>query len=375
MRNDICQSCGMPMAAAEHFGTNGDKSPNEDFCCFCFQNGKYTDDFSFDEFVKDSLQYHDEAEKLDGRTLTLDEVSLKTTVKLPGLKRWQSHQFTHLEYYKSVNKAVDYINDNLSRVINLSDLARVTGISDFHFHRIFKAVMNESPGDYVQRLRLEKAAFKLHATRFSLADIAEQTGYQSPQALSKAFKKRYGITPSAYRIQPDDLTVGINSPVENLYLEPEITQIASKEVFYLRVGNPYKQSDAFLKSWDKLIGIVGVSGIPDKDHEYLLLSRDISTITSPQNCRIYTCINVESAIKPKGRLGRQTIEGGLYAVFTYRGAYKYMDKVYCNIYRYWIPKSEYELRDNMSFCKFLNSPVLVTESELLTEIYIPVSKI
>ncbi|MDR1505212.1 MAG: zinc ribbon domain-containing protein, partial [Prevotella sp.] len=111
MRNDICQSCGMPMVAVEYFGTNGDKSTNEDFCCFCFQNGEYTDDFCFDEFVEDSLQYHDEAEKLDGRTLTLDEVGLKTTVKLPGLKRWQSHQFTHLEYYKSVNRAVDYIND------------------------------------------------------------------------------------------------------------------------------------------------------------------------------------------------------------------------------------------------------------------------
>lgn len=375
MKNDICQSCGMPMVSVEYFGTNGDESLNEDFCCFCFRNGKYTDDFSFDEFVEDSLQYHDETEKLDGRTLSLNEVSLKTTVKLPGLKRWQSHQFTHLEYYKSVNRAVDYINDNLSAVINLSDLASIAGLSSFHFHRIFRAVMNESPGDYVQRLRLEKTAFKLHTTRFSLADIAEQTGYQSPQALSKAFKKRYGITPSAYRMQSDDLTVPMSSPVENLFLESEIRKIASKEVFYLRVANPYKQSDAFLKAWDKLISIVGVSGIPDNNHEYLSLSRDISTITSPENCRIYTCINTERALRPGGRLGRQTIEGGLYAVFTYRGTYKDMDKVYCNIYRYWIPKSEYELRDNMSFSKFLNSPVLVAESELLTEIYIPVSKI
>ncbi|GAB6121047.1 GyrI-like domain-containing protein [Dysgonomonas termitidis] len=363
------------MAAVEHFGTNGDKSPNEDFCCFCFQNGKYTDDFSFDEFVEDSLQYHDEAEKLDGHTLTLNEVSLKTRVKLPGLKRWQSHQFTHLEYYKSVNKAVDYINDNLSTVISLSGLAGIAGLSSFHFHRIFRAVMNENPGDYIQRLRLEKTAFKLHTTRLSLADIAEQAGYQSPQALSKAFKKRYGITPSAYRMQSDDLTVSMDSPVENLFLEPEIRKIASKEVFYLRVANPYKQADAFLKAWDKLVSIVGVNGIPDSNHEYLSLSRDISTITSPENCRIYTCINAESAVRPGGRLGRQTIEGGLYAVFTYRGTYKDMDKVYCNIYRYWIPKSEYELRDNMSFSKFLNSPVLVPESELLTEIYIPVSKI
>jgi AraC family transcriptional regulator len=235
--------------------------------------------------------------------------------------------------------------------------------------------MNESPGDYVQRLRLEKTAFKLQTTRCSLADIAEQTGYQSPQALSKAFKKRYGITPSAYRMQSDDLTVPMSSPVENLFLEPEIRKIASKEVFYLRVANPYKQANAFLKAWDKLISIIGVSGIPDNNHEYLSLSRDISTITSPENCRIYTCINAESALKANGRLGRQTIEGGLYAVFTYRGTYKDMDKVYCNIYRYWIPKSEYELRDNMSFSKFLNSPVLVPESELLTEIYIPVSKI
>lgn len=370
----VCQSCGMPMMAVEHFGTNNDNSQNKEFCCFCFQNGRYTDNFDFEEFLNDSLKFY-EGDKTSEHTLTRDEVALKERIKLSELRRWHSHQRTHLEYYKSINKVVDYINNSLSANMNLSDLANVANISDFHFHRIFKAVLNESPGDYIQRLRLEKAAFKLQTTKLSLEDIAEHTGYQSAQALSKAFKKRYNITPSVFRKRPDDLTTPIEQPVENLYLKPEIKKTEAKDVFYLQVTNPYTTSDAFLNTWDRLVNLIGTNVTPNDEYEFFCLSRDISTITRPENYRVYACISTNKDIKPHGRLGKQTIEGGLYAVFTHKGPYKELRTTYCNIYRYWIPKSDYELRDNILFEKYLNSPLLVGNNDLLAEIYIPVRKI
>jgi len=370
----VCQSCGMPMMAVEHFGTNNDKSQNKEYCCFCFQNGEYTDNFNFEEFLDDSLKFYEE-DKAGEYTLSKDEVNLKARIKLSELRRWHSHQRTHMEYYKSINKVIDYINNNLSTNLNLSDLANVANISDFHFHRIFKAILNESPGDYIQRLRLEKAAFKLQTTKLSLETIAEHTGYQSSQALSKAFKKRYNITPSMYRKRPDDLTTPIEQPIENLYLRPEIKKIEAKDVLYLQVTNPYTTTDAFLNTWDKLANIIGTNINPNGEYEFYCLSRDISTITHPENFRVYACISTNKDIKPYGRLGKQTIEGGLYAVFTHKGPYKDLRTTYCNIYRYWIPRSDYELRDNISFEKYLNSPLKVCRDELLTEVYIPVRKI
>jgi AraC family transcriptional regulator len=267
---------------------------------------------------------------------------------------------------------VDYINEHLSEAINLSDLGQVAIFSDFHFHRIFKSVMGESPGDYIQRLRLEKAACKLQTTQLSITEISETTGYQSPHALSKAFKKRFGISPALFRKQPTDLIIPAET-VEAMHLSPEIKTIQDKEVVYIRVIDPYRSGDAFTKAWRRLTRHLGIDGIPGSRHEYFSTSYDTPTITEPDLCRVYVCTTNTERIKPSGPFGVQTIKGGLFAVFTLKGSYRKLERLYCNIYRYWIPNSQYELRDVGFFEKYLNTPDFVTEDELLTEVYIPVS--
>jgi len=370
----ICQSCSMPMTVAEHFGTNSNGSPSTDYCCFCFQNGNFTHNLSMGATIENSVSHLDSSQKIDGRTLTKDEVALQMHIYFPTLKRWNTHEVTHQEYFKAINRAVEFINEHLNEPLNLYDLAGVANISGFHFHRIFKALMSESPGEYIQRLRLEKAVFKLQTTRQTILEIAEQTGYQSPHALSKAFKKRFGITPSVYRTQSSHLSVPIETNAF-IRIEPEIREIKAKQVIAVRVVNPFVNENAFIHAWKKLIRFAGVNGIPDNEHEYLTLSRDISTITQPNLYRSYVCITAKTEIKPKGEFGKQTIEGGLYAVFTYKGTYKNLDRLYCFIYRNWIPNSQYELRDIAFFEKFLNSPDTAKQNDLLTEVYIPVTRL
>ena len=373
----ICQSCSMPMTATEHFGTNSNGSPSADYCCFCFQNGNFTHNLSMEDTITHSVSFLGTG-KIDGRTFTKDEAALKMHVQLPTLKRWKTHEVTHQEYFKAINRAVDFINEHLNEPVNLYDLASVANISGFHFHRLFKAMLGESPGEYIQRLRLEKAAFKLQTTRQTILEIAEQTGYQTPQALSKAFKKRFGVAPSAFRVQSSHSLYSSPSspPIETpafIHISPEIRKIQSKQVFTVRVVNPFENPGAFIRAWQKLIRFAGVSGIPDNEHEYFTLSRDISTITQPNLYRQYVCVTARPDKKPKGEFGKQTIAGGLYAVFTYKGAYTNLDRLYCYIYRNWIPNSQYELRDNAFFEKFLNSPDVVKQDDLLTEVYIPVT--
>lgn len=375
MENNICQSCGMPMVATEHFGTSIDGSPNIDYCCFCFKDGKFTDNLSFTDFVVDSVNNAYETVQGKDYTLSKNEIILNATIRLQELKRWKSHHVTHQEYYKAVNRVIDFINNHLNEVTSLTTLARVANISEYHFHRIFKAIMNESPGNYNQRLRLEKAAFMLVTTKLSLIDIAGQTGYQSPQALSKVFKKKFGLTPHEYKATPIDWTIPLDIPLDNISVEPEIVNILSKKVLSIRVANPYKNKDAFALAWKKLLYYTNKTGVPGEEYEYYCISRDISSLTNHNYCRIYACINVTDIIKPRGEFGIQTIDGGMYAVFTHKGSYKGLETLYCNIYRYWILNSEYQLRDTLHFEKYLNSPDLVKEEDLLTQIFIPVSHI
>jgi len=85
-KGPFCQSCGMPMEKPEDFGTNTDGSKSEDYCHFCFQNGKFTEP----NITMDQMN-----DKVAGFMVTqskMPETQAKEMAKtfIPKLKRWQS---------------------------------------------------------------------------------------------------------------------------------------------------------------------------------------------------------------------------------------------------------------------------------------------
>jgi AraC family transcriptional regulator len=87
----------------------------------------------------------------------------------------------------------------LDEDISLAALAREAHLSPFHLQRIFAAAVGETPKQLTIRLRLGRAAVLLLATRESVLDIALGCGFQSHEAFTRAFRRRFGIAPSAYR--------------------------------------------------------------------------------------------------------------------------------------------------------------------------------
>ncbi|MCD7968913.1 MAG: helix-turn-helix domain-containing protein [Alistipes sp.] len=364
----LCQSCGMPIAAAEHFGTNGDNTPSGEYCCFCFRQGRFTDNRSVTEKITESVAYHDEGEKELGRTLTRSELSVRLHVLYPTLRRWSSHENIHTAYYIAVNRALEYIQENLSGALNLKVLSEVSGLSGFHFHRIFRAVMGEAPGEYVQRLRLEKAAFMLSHSGHTIADIAHICGYDTQQALTRAFGRRFGVTPNAYRKSPVEVRFGVDESA-NLGIKPRITSRGTFQLSGIRAHDPLGNNKAFIDAWDRLRELTGTGCGQGEGKEFILLSRDRSTITRPENYDIYACIS--SPYKDR-RLVKFTVEGGNFAVFTHRGPYSGLNAVYCHIYRWWLPFSGYRLRDTYYFERFPEP--FPADGQPVTEIWIPIEK-
>ena len=81
----ICQSCSMPIETEELLGTNADGSKNHDYCIYCFENGKFTDDFTdLDAYIEESLQYAEQA------GMTVEEMREHCKKVLPNLKRWKN---------------------------------------------------------------------------------------------------------------------------------------------------------------------------------------------------------------------------------------------------------------------------------------------
>ncbi len=280
---------------------------------------------------------------------------------------------TNNEYNKAINQSIDYINGHLDESIDLKKIAGVANVSEFHFHRIFKAYIGESVGTYISRLRLENAAQKLQITDFTLTEIAEKTGYQSQYSLSKAFKKHFGVTPSAFKnIQTYFSSQISKTEHEPLELHPNIVHIDNKNLVYIRIIAKYGSELDYRTAWKKLWQYAKQINIVNEKNEFIGLSFDDPNITKPEQCRFYACISTDKSIKPEAEFGVRSIKNGKFAVFTHKGAYSGLNRLYQSIYLDWLPNTNEKLRHSMPFEKYLNNPDKVKEDDLLTEIYMPI---
>ncbi len=90
MENEMkfCQSCGMPLND-ENRGTNADGSKNDDYCMYCYQNGKFTNDCTMDEMIEFCAQFVDEVNKNMPKPMTKEEYKDMMRQYFPMLKRWK----------------------------------------------------------------------------------------------------------------------------------------------------------------------------------------------------------------------------------------------------------------------------------------------
>ena len=87
----FCQSCGMPLNE-QLFGTNADGSRNEDYCAYCYKEGRFTNDCTMDEMIEFCAQFVDEVNKNMPKPMTKEEYKEMMRSYFPKLKRWSSER-------------------------------------------------------------------------------------------------------------------------------------------------------------------------------------------------------------------------------------------------------------------------------------------
>lgn len=91
---------------------------------------------------------------------------------------------------------IDEIEQHITEEIDVSELARMAGMSMYEFRRIFSFVTGVSYAEYVRKRRLSLAAVELHDSNKTVTELAVKYGYDSPSSFSRAFKEFHGISPS-----------------------------------------------------------------------------------------------------------------------------------------------------------------------------------
>lgn len=345
MKNYTCQSCGMPIRTPELYGTGPDGMPIEDYCVHCYKDGGFTSMVTMDEMLRLCANY------VDGNKR--DYYIANMRMLYPHLKRWTKKEDTQNEYYKSINRILDYIKGHLHENTDLKTLAGVACISPYHFHRIFKSVIGESLAEYVNRLRMEYVAGQLKSSGFSLAQLAEKTGYSSEQALSRAFKNYFNLPPKTFKATFFKETFGDE-------LSPRICKVASRNMITLREQLPELKS-----SWQKLYMYAMVNRLLSDSTESIELIRNHSYIPS---------LSIKDSLQPDKHIDVLILTEGLYAIFTHKGNTAGIEGLYAAINNYWLPKSKYRLTQEVPYVIYLSNPATTPTQELLIEIYIPVTE-
>lgn len=93
----------------------------------------------------------------------------------------------------------DYISSNLDKNHNLNDLAKIAGLSKFHFARAFKASFGRSPMRELRARRLRHARYLLDHTLLPLTEIALACGFADHSHFSRSFRCAYNLAPRDYR--------------------------------------------------------------------------------------------------------------------------------------------------------------------------------
>ena len=98
-----------------------------------------------------------------------------------------------------INSAIDYINKMYMQNISVSEIADSIGISRAYLNHIFQQEFNVSVQNYLIDFRMNKSANLLASTTLSIKEISNQVGYNDPLVFSKAFKKKFEMSPKSYR--------------------------------------------------------------------------------------------------------------------------------------------------------------------------------
>jgi len=344
MKNHTCQSCGMPLWEQKMCGTDKSGIRIEDYCVYCYKDGEFTEDVTMDEMIRLCARY------VEGHSRNVAIVGMKR--QYPHLKRWARKEQTQHEYHKSIIRVMEYIQVHLGENTDLKTLAGIANISPFHFHRIFKTTIGESLAEYVLRLRMEYVAEQLESSSFSLVELAEQTGYSSEQALSRTFKRYFGLPPKVFKA----------SFLEEKFrdeLVPRVCRVTEKFVITL------KNCEETAKDWQKLYAYAMFKKLLSESTESLEIVNEGKNIP---------CLTTQSLVPSDKFVRSMILKEGLYAIFTHKGSYAGIDELYRMIMGHWLILSKYKLSQSFSYIAFLNNPSYMAEEDLITEIYIPVDK-
>ena len=320
------------------------------------------------------------------------------------------HAYLRQEYTSRINRVIDYLEANIDGDLSLETLSGVANFSKFHFHRIFRAMVGETLNQFIQRIRLEKAAAQLiFNPKKSITEIAFDCGFSGSAAFARAFKDVFQMSASEWRSEGQSLESKkrktkskIRQPsgknrkdfdISSYYIDEqtlnlkwrinmkdkqqvkiEVKEMPDFHVAYVRHIGPYKgDSQLFEGLFDKLMRWAGPRGLLRfPETKVLSVYHDDPKITDEDKLRTSACITVPEDTPVEGEIGKMTVSGGAFAVAGFEIHADEYEEAWDLLMGGWLPDSGYQPDDRLCYEMMLNDPKEHPEGKHIVDICVPV---
>jgi AraC family transcriptional regulator len=274
----------------------------------------------------------------------------------------------HKSYKQRILKALTFIEANINAPLSLDSVATHCHFSPFHFHRVFRGVMNETLNDFIARRRLEVAVNKLVTNNdLSITTIAFDCGFSSSANFAKAVKLYFGVSPSQIRKGKSSTQSNIgkllskygkvfnavdlypyrlNQTADKPQLAETIMNVILKKypqqtICKLASDGGY-QAEALFKTWDVIASWGEGCGIVKSAQQRIALCYDNPAITPAEKCRYEATITIDDKVEVSFPFEKSIIPSGTYAVLYVKGEALEVAKAQMGLFSHWLPDSGYE---------------------------------
>ena len=282
---------------------------------------------------------------------------------------------TKQNYKERLQQVRDYLRVSFANTIAVETLETRSHFSYRNLQRIFKAVYGETIGAYVTRLKVESCAKLLLFSKTNITEIAYEVGYSDVQALSKSFKKHFGISPSVYRERKEVLVSKTkNEAPEMSFIEDRVEVLPTKRVIYVTYKGAY-DSNELEDIWTTMDQMASDENIDMTTAESFGIIWDEPIITETIKCNYDACITISEKTINLKKHHIKEVSSSKYAVFTHIGSYKTIGETYNKIFGQWIFQTEKEIGIT-PFLEFYRKHSLHTNDENAyeTEIFVPLKE-
>ncbi len=304
---------------------------------------------------------------------------------------------TNEKYEQALLSALLFIQTHLEQELNLETLASHVGFSPYHFHRIFHETIGEPVKEYIRRLRLEKAAYRLKVSEEAILRIALEAGFKTHESFTRAFQRQFGIVPNEFRnnflrasrerkkqLQPKYLTdynlKDDSSLLPNLSTAKKVRleHVRPIIVGFVRHVGAYdkllEKDSSMSVLWNELFQWGNANKLINADSLLIGIPQDDPSVTPLEKQRFDVCIQIPEFRNPSGHIGCQTISAGLFGVGRHYGSFDNLAETYIHIYDSLVTTGKYRLRHSTPFEVYSYSLIKDDMRIHFTDIYLPVEK-